>query len=111
MIHHNPDTNYLKGIAQCINTEVQKGFSANFSVDETGHLTSEEKTFTPGEVKIVNFYRFEGYSDPSDNSILYVIETTDGTKGTLVDAYGAAADEHVGKFIRQVEEIHKRNVS
>ncbi len=111
MIHHNPDTNYLKGIAQCINTEVQKGYSANFVVDENGKLSGNEKTFTPDEVKIVNFYRFEGYSDPSDNSILYVIETNDGTRGTLVDAYGAVADEHVGKFIKQVEEIHKRNVS
>jgi hypothetical protein len=40
--------------------------------------------------------------------ILYVIETNDGVKGTLVDGYGAYADSDVSKFIVQVEEIEKQ---
>ena len=59
-------------------------------------------------MRIIDFFRFEGQSDPADNAIMYVVETTDGSKGTLVDAYGAYADEHMNKFMSEVEEISKK---
>jgi hypothetical protein len=40
-------------------------------------------------------------------SVLYAIETTDGVKGTLVDAYGLYADEETGEFMKEVE-VHKK---
>jgi hypothetical protein len=54
--------------------------------------------------------RFEGASDPADNTILYVIETNDGIKGTLVDAYGSYADPKVTTFMEEVAEINKKTV-
>jgi len=48
---------------------------------------TREKNYRPEEICIINFYRFEGQSDPADNAILYVIETNDGSKGTIIDAY------------------------
>jgi hypothetical protein len=60
-------------------------------------------------VKAVNFYRFEGISNPDDMSILYAIETSDGRRGTLVDAYGFYSDDETGEFINQVE-INKKQV-
>ncbi|MGV3557899.1 phosphoribosylpyrophosphate synthetase [Larkinella arboricola] len=47
----------------------------------------------PEQFHIVDVFRFEGMSNPDDNSILYAIESTDGQKGTLVSAYGVYADE------------------
>lgn len=41
------------------------------------------------DFNVVKYYRFEGDSNPDDNSVLYVIETLGGDKGLLVDAYGA----------------------
>ena len=61
------------------------------------------KTYNWEDVKAVNFYRFEGISDPDDMSILYAIETCDGAKGTLTDAYGRYSDEETGEFMKQVE--------
>jgi hypothetical protein len=40
-------------------------------------------------------------------AILYAIETTDGRKGTLIDAYGYYADEEISAFMQNVE-IHKK---
>jgi hypothetical protein len=40
-------------------------------------------------------------------SVLYAIETADGNKGTLVDAYGLYADDDTGEFMKEVE-IHKK---
>lgn len=99
----------LKTLASCVNGLQKDGFKENFMVDEKGLHTSEsEKYYGPSDVKIVNFYRFEGESDPGDNSILYAVETNDGLKGMLTDAYGAYADPHMTKFITEVEDIMKK---
>lgn len=104
---------WMKDLASCTNQMKQEGYKEDFQVNEEGLMTTfdRSKTFTPHDVRIESFYRFEGVSDPGDNTILYVIETTDGTKGTLVDGYGAYADEYVAKFIVEVEKIQKVKVS
>ena len=40
-------------------------------------------------------------------SILYAIETCDGQKGTLIDAYGSYSDEDTSAFMQDVD-IHKK---
>jgi hypothetical protein len=104
-----PEIPWMKSLSTCVNQMKGDGFKEDFQVTKEG-LTNynEDKHYNPEQVKIVNFYRFEGSSDPGDNSILYVIETDDGTKGTLVDAYGVYSDSDVSKFIVQVEEIQKQ---
>lgn len=107
-----PEIPWLKDLTSCVEQMKSEGFSEDFQVTENGLRTfSNEKTFSPQQVKISNFYRFEGQSDPGDNSVLYVIETDDGTKGTLSDGYGAYADEQVAKFIVEVEKIQKVKVT
>ena len=69
------------------------------------------EVFSPEQVRIINFYRFEGESDPSDNAILYVVETSTGEKGTLTDAYGVYTDLKVSEFVKQIEEIQKANTN
>jgi hypothetical protein len=66
-----------------------QGFTDLFRV-EKGKLvsTKTQKKYKASDVKIVNFYRFEGNSNPDDMSVMYAIETSDGLKGTLTDAYG-----------------------
>lgn len=80
------------------------GYNEQFRV-EKGKLVGIEskKSYKPNDVKAVNFYRFEGISDPDDMSILYAIETSDGCKGTLTDAYGRYSDEDTGDFMKKVE--------
>lgn len=104
---------WMKDLASCTNQMKREGYKEDFQVNEDGLMTTFNgpKSFRPDEVSIVSFYRFEGVSDPGDNTILYVIETRDGTKGTLVDGYGAYSDEHVAKFIVEVEKIQKVKVT
>src|SRR3954470_19020354 len=98
----------METLTACSNKLLAEGYVTQFKAVKNGlkSLTTE-KVFAPTEVKIINFYRFEGESDPSDNSILYVIETDDGEKGTLSDAYGPYSDSHVTNFIKEVEAIEK----
>ena len=99
-------------LAGCLNKLVLDGFTEDFKASERGLLSLKgEKIYDPTEVRVVNFYRFEGASDPPDNTILYAIETNDGVRGTLVDAYGSYADARVTTFMQEVEEINKKAVN
>jgi hypothetical protein len=108
-LNNEADKEHMKTLSSCLNSLLSSGYATQFKAIKHGlkSLTTE-KIYTPADVKITNFYRFEGESDPSDSSILYAIETTSGEKGTLTDAYGAYSDPHVGKFIMEVEDIEKR---
>lgn len=100
----------MNTLSSVTESAVRKGFSENFSVDKSGKLLKSPSTgitYHPQDVKIDNFYRFEGDSDPADNAILYCLETNDGIKGMLIDSYGHDADVAIGDFIKKVEEIHK----
>lgn len=100
----------LSTMTSCTAYLTKEGFTENFVITEKGlEAPSTQKTYIPDEVKIVNFYRFEGESDPADNSILYAIETNDGVKGMLIDQYGSPyVSQKTSTFIREVEDIAKR---
>jgi len=105
----NSSNPYMKTLALCLNKIVKEGYTEDFKVSERGLVTMHDKhRYSPEQVHVVNFFRFEGFSDPADNSILYVIETDDGKKGTLIDAYGPYADEKVNTFMQRVEDVHKK---
>ena len=73
----------MKTLASCLNKVVKDGYVENFKVIEDGLQSLEtEKIYQPEQIHIVNFFRFEGASDPSDSAILYVIETDDGVRGS-----------------------------
>ena len=88
----------------------KQGYTQDFTVTD-GRLhtlsTASAKSYAPDEVTIVDFYRFEGESNPDDMSILYVLETNDGVKGTISSAYGTYADTETDDFLKQVEDLGK----
>ena len=80
-----------------------RGFTAEFIVDaEMLRVAGSNQRFAPEDVTIRDYYRFEGTSDPSDMSVIYAIEASDGTRGTLTDAFGAYADPAVGAIIGRI---------
>lgn len=108
--NENDATLKMKTLSEGVNESIAKGYTENFKVLTQGLCTEDEKfVYVPQDVAITNFYRFEGYSDPQDNSILYLIKTNDGRRGLLIDAYGPEADMKISNFIRKVEDIHKKN--
>jgi hypothetical protein len=99
----------MNTLSECVTSVVKKGYKDNMQVTLQGLYSAiMKKTYRPEEVSIIDFFRFEGESDPADSAILYVIETNDGDKGTLIDAYGAYSDEAINKFLLRVKEIKKK---
>ncbi|RMA58007.1 phosphoribosylpyrophosphate synthetase [Ulvibacter antarcticus] len=67
-----------------------EGYTVDFNLAKNGlHSKSLKTEWKSCELDVIKYYRFEGMTDPGDNTILFVIETNDGKKGLLVDTYGA----------------------
>ncbi len=77
----------------------------NLLVDKTS-----ERTFEPSEVTIVEEYRYEGMSNPSDLSMLFAIQTADGNRGTLLIAYGPTGQTEAAEFMKEVS-LHEKKVN
>lgn len=77
-----------------------------FKMVPEGFTTGNGKVYAPSDLKIIKTYRFEGDSNPSDSSIIYLIEANDGLIGYSLDAYGAYSshDEEEGydEFVRKI---------
>ncbi|MEJ7685213.1 MAG: hypothetical protein WKG06_46675 [Segetibacter sp.] len=108
-MENNDQIPHMKSLAQLTNKMVLNGYADDFKITDEGLKSLKtEKKYQPDQINIINFFRFEGQSDPNDNTIMYVIETTDGLKGTLIDAYGPYADRKLSEFMNQVESIQKK---
>jgi hypothetical protein len=104
----NDRMTHMTDLEKLLNKLEANGYTDQYKVEKGKlHDLSNKKKYKARDVKAVNFYRFEGITDPEDMSILYAIETIDGRKGTLVDAYGMYADQDTGSFMQEVE-INKK---
>jgi hypothetical protein len=77
-----------------------RGFTAEFVIEDGAlRVAGTDRRIRPEEMSIRDYYRFEGTSDPSDESVVYALEARDGTKGTLIDAFGTYADPLIANVI------------
>jgi len=99
----------LTEMTQCMDKATNQGYTAQFKATENGlELLGTDKIYAPSDIKVANYFRDEGISDPDDMMIVYLIETCDGVKGTLTDAYGTYSDPDVARIITEVEDIKKK---
>jgi hypothetical protein len=90
-------------LAGTLDALARRGYTARFGVAGDGLRAAESgRTFRADELLIREFHRFEGVSDPDDMSIVYAIESRDGTRGTLVDAFGVYASPAVAAVLERV---------
>jgi len=73
----------------------EEGYTTDFDVKEQELTTKNgDQSWGTSDFDVETFYRFEGKANPSDNSILYVINAG-GTKGTLIMPYGPADNTYM----------------
>ena len=103
------DNNKLTSTVNVLAELRKEGYTEEYLITEDKQMRAMDgkETYTPDQVRIVNFFRFEGESNPDDMSILYVLETDNGHKGTLTDAFGTYSDDTVESFMKQVKSMGK----
>ncbi|ADV49119.1 hypothetical protein Celal_1818 [Cellulophaga algicola DSM 14237] len=98
---------YAKSEKEYIEEYQAKGFTTNFTA-KGGILIDldTKKEYKPEEIYIKKEFRFEGMSNPSDMSILYVIETNDHIKGTVLANYSPSSDTVMAEFFKEIPKDH-----
>jgi len=99
----------LKSEKDFIKKYQEKGYTNNFMMVNHQLMCIETKNkYYPLDINIVAEHRFEGISNPADMSMLYVIETKNNTKGTVLANYSPASDTRTAEFFKS---IPKDNIS
>ena len=86
----------------------RRGYTIDFNIAFDKIICSNNKIcFNPHEFEIVEVFRFEGDSNPSDEDVVYAIESKDGkVKGTMTSAYGMYAETVSSEMIQKLS-MHK----
>jgi quercetin dioxygenase-like cupin family protein len=106
---------YYGTLSETINELNKLGYTLDFNIQEECLVCHHENIqLPPEEFQIDKVFRFEGMSDPEDQSILYAISSDKHQiKGVLVNGYGISSDEFSSQLIDRIkvhptenEEIH-----
>lgn len=93
----------MKSVVELIEALREEGYIHDFSIKNDELCSnSDGSIYKPDELIIEKTERYEGDSNPSDSAIIYAITAKDGTKGVLVDSYGAYADPKLAKIIGDI---------
>ena len=95
-------------VVDALNGLKAKGYSTDFNIAFDKIICSKkETTLKPDEFEIVEVYRFEGETNPSDEDVVYAIESKQGNiKGVITSAFGLYADSVSNEMIQKLS-MHK----
>ncbi|MCB9315022.1 MAG: phosphoribosylpyrophosphate synthetase [Lewinellaceae bacterium] len=90
----------------------KKGFTRSFKLENKALLCLETgKSYASDALRIVEYHRFEGDSNPADMSVVFAVECTDGEKGAIISSYGTYADMPLITFMDRVKILDRSGVS
>lgn len=94
-------------LSEATNDLRQRGYTEDLNIKPSCiECPSYNLRLHPEDFTIDEFYRFEGMTNPSDNSIVYAISSRDGRKGVLVDAYGIYSESLSEDMVKKLR-IHR----
>lgn len=103
--------NKFSNMVDAINDLTIRGFTDELELTDVGFRSrsDKDKLYTPKDLTIVEYHRFEGPSHPGDMSVVYAIETNDGKKSIIVDGYGTYASPEVADALKDVQVIEQND--
>jgi hypothetical protein len=88
-------------VTQAIDELRKRGYVTDFNLEENCIVCHHEK-FNPDDFEITEVYRFEGETDPADESVVYAIESKTGMKGVLVNAFGIYSEPMSDEMVKKL---------
>lgn len=86
-----------------------KGYNLDFNI-AFDNIKCEEHNIclNPNEFEITEIHRFEGETNPSDEDVVYAVESKDGkVKGTITSAFGMYADSISNDMVQKLS-VHRQ---
>jgi hypothetical protein len=96
-------------VVSAINGLKERGYSLDFNIAFDKIICSQNnQCLNIAEFEITEVYRFEGDTNPSDEDVVYAVESKTGhLKGVITSAFGTYADSLSTEMIRKLS-IHTR---
>lgn len=96
---------YYGTLSETIRGLKKEGYALDFNNKEQCVICPKSKTaLSPEDFEIDKVYRFEGATNPEDQSILYAISSTKhDIKGVLVNGYGISSDGETDVLISRLK--------
>jgi hypothetical protein len=96
-------------VVAALNGLKKRGFTTDFNIGFDKLMCNETKVcLNPDEFEITEVYRFEGETNPSDEAVVYAVESkSKGMKGVLVNAYGVYSDPISDTMIKKLS-MHRK---
>ncbi|HXB10358.1 MAG TPA: phosphoribosylpyrophosphate synthetase [Bacteroidia bacterium] len=97
--------------SQAITDLAKRGYDMDFNISQDKECIvgdqiigkKEALVLSPEDFEIDEIYRFEGNSDPGDETVVYAISSKKhDVKGVLVNAYGPYSDTIASDVIRKL---------
>ncbi len=92
---------YYANAKEALDKLRDQGFTTDFNLEENC-LVCHEGKFGADDFEITAIYRYEGDSNPDDESTVYAIESKSGVKGVLVTSYGAYSEKMSDDILRKL---------
>lgn len=94
---------YYSTLSEAINGLRLEGYDQDFNMKpDCIECSALDLRLHPEDFHVDKYYRFEGMSDPGDNSIVYAISSHNGARGILVDAYGMYSDSLTTEMVNKL---------
>lgn len=97
-------------VVAALNGLKAKGYNLDFNIAFDNIKCEEHNVcLNPHEFEIIAVYRFEGDTNPSDEDVVYAVESKDGKlKGTITSAYGMYSETVNDAMLKKLT-IHPHN--
>lgn len=91
-------------LSEAVNDLQRRGYTDDLRVDDRKlFCTTRKEALDPVDFHIDEFHRFEGNTDPEDESIVYAISSDKhGLKGILINAFGPDASPLIQELVRRL---------
>lgn len=93
---------YYANAKEALDKLKEKGYTTDFNLEENCIVCHHAK-FNHNEFEITAIYRYEGDSNPDDESTVYAIESKSGLKGVLVTSYGAYSENLSDEILKKLQ--------
>lgn len=89
-------TYHYTTVLEALNDLKEKGFHHDFN------LHHDAIKAHPNEFAVAHVYRYEGDTDPDEESVVYGIISNEGTKGVFVAGFSANSDSEAAVILEKL---------
>lgn len=92
-------------VVEALNGLKERGYNHDFNITfDKITCSSTGLCLNPSAFEITEVYRFEGDTNPSDEDVVYAVESKEGNiKGVITSAFGLYADPISDQMIKKLK--------